>query len=242
MNADKTVWLIEDPKTNEWYYGVKDLEGHPIFGKNANKSIAQLTDKESAWEHIINDSDLCELGCIPTEHIFLDNRITHISSDKPLNQEQVRAINELASKADEYDAKQQLIRIMQAGQNGLYDELIDKHIQKMWESLEIASVIYFVEKGKINAGFRANLRAMLREHDEICEESFKPKPSASLNERAEAYEPVFTIFQSDEEFDLYGIEMSIGVQGFKFRYEASHEECKWYITQIKTALNNLAGT
>lgn len=38
-----------------------------------------------------------------------------------------------------------------------WDALISKHIEKMWGSLEMASVEYFMNTGKINGGFRLRL-------------------------------------------------------------------------------------
>jgi len=146
MKDNRPYWLIENPKTNEFYYGVKDLQGHPIFGKNVHKSIAKFIDKENAWEAIINDGDLCELECVPTEHIDFDNRIEHISSDKPLSTEQIKAVNELVEKAYNMDFSK--------NKKSYITELIDKYFNQdsEWRGLK-PSIEHYLNKGKATGGF-----------------------------------------------------------------------------------------
>ncbi len=65
----------------------------------------------------------------------------------------------IVSGMEEY-AQQQLAPSLDEGE--IFDNLIKRHIEKMWGGLEMASVQHFQETGKVNGSFRLRLIAMLK--------------------------------------------------------------------------------
>jgi len=203
MKDNRPYWLIENPKTNEFYYGVKDLEGHPIFGKNVHKSIAKFIDKENAWEAIINDWDLCELECVPTEHIDVSSNAPFFSTEegeKVLTETPITIF-------PQPDYKAKFLRIANAiEKQELINDLIGAHIGKIHGNLSIASVIYFVEKGVVNGDFRSALISMLENHEQIILDSLNEKqsPKRPLSQLADDVETCKEVAELLE-FDNYKV-------------------------------------
>jgi len=56
----------------------------------------------------------------------------------------------------------------------LYDDLIEKHIQPLINSLNRHSVEYYLKTGTISGSFKVALHALLKENDEICDIAYSP--------------------------------------------------------------------
>ena len=162
IDSEKSVWTIQSSHTKEFYCGVRGVG--VVFSKNIKRAIPFDT-KEIAQEYINTHNFLDDIRFVPFECVFIDPHITPISSDKPLNQDEVKMVDELADKADQHEAKQQLIRIMTAGMNEFYDELDNRIIAVMefddWKKKEVGipPVAYWDKIGKID---RITMSAPLR--------------------------------------------------------------------------------
>ncbi|HEY5590657.1 MAG TPA: hypothetical protein VIK55_06525 [Paludibacter sp.] len=57
--------------------------------------------------------------------------------------------------------------IIEKGVNGMYDEIIDRHMDVLRQQPFLSSVQHFIESGKITGNFRLQLRSMLKELDNL---------------------------------------------------------------------------